>query len=83
MAQNKNNSKKKNDLESIIEKEKMRTNKAIEELSARVSRLISDRKKLISCLVFVKNKLSGEDILISKLIIEIGKTLQEVNNNKD
>lgn len=80
MPQIKNNNSKKNSLESIIEKERIQMSKTIEKLKARIFKLTSDKKKTTDCLTSIRNKLSGEDILISKLIIEIGKTLQEVNN---
>jgi len=81
MVQNKNNNSQKNSLESVVEKERMQRNKTIEKLNARILRYISDQKKLVSCLVSIRKKLSGETIPINDLITEIVKTLQEVNNN--
>lgn len=81
MAQNKNNNSKKNSLESVIEKERIRMGKILEKLDARILLLTSNQKKLINCLASIKNKLSSEEIPINDLIIQIGKTLQEVNNN--
>jgi len=81
MAQNKNNSKK-NDLESAVEKERMRIGKILERLDAKILQLASERNKLIGCLISIKKKLSSEEIPINNLITEIVKTLQEVNNDK-
>jgi len=82
MAQTKNNSSKKNSLESVIEKERMQMSKAIERLKIRILKLTSDRKKATDCLISIKKKLSSENIPINSLISEIVKTLQEINNGR-